>query len=143
MPAPRTIRARAEAARADFKLAGRLLDQADNHLKSAAIPGVDREGRFTLLYDAARKASDAVLRAEGRRITRGAGHHIAYLAEAKRLLGSDHEQLLTRVEAARVTRNQAEYQARDVTQTELTDLDDAARALVAVARAHVALLATD
>ena len=58
------MRARAEAATADFTLAARLLDQADRHLESAAIVGVDPQGRFTLLYDAARKAADAVLRAE-------------------------------------------------------------------------------
>jgi hypothetical protein len=116
----------------------RLLAQAANHLESAAIAGVDPEGRFTLLYDAARKAADAVLRAEGRRITRGSGHHIAYLAEARRLLGPVHEHLLSRVEAARVTRNAAEYQAREVTETELADLDAAAHALVAAAQAHVA-----
>ena len=133
-------RAKAEDAAPDLVVAERLLEQADNHLASASIAGVDREGRFTLLYDAARKAADAILRAEGRRITRGAGHHIAYLAEAKRLLGPAHEHLLTRVEAARVTRNRAEYQAHEVTQTELADLDEAAHAVVAAARAHVTTL---
>src|SRR5689334_799562 len=105
MPAPRISRARAEPAPKDFKVADRLLAQATNHLGSAAISGVDPEAQFTLLYDAARKAADAVLRAEGRRITHGAAHHVAYLAEAKRLLGPEHESLLNRVEAARVTRN--------------------------------------
>jgi hypothetical protein len=140
VPTPRTMRARAEAAPPDFTVAERLLEQAANHLESAAIAGVDREGRFTLLDDAARKAADAVLRAEGRRITHGSGHHIAYLAEAKRLLGPTHESLLSRVEAARVTRNRAEYQARQVTETELTDLQGAAHALVATARTHLCAL---
>ena len=117
MPAPRLIRAQAESAPPDFKIAERLLAQAASHLQSAAISGVDPEGRFTLLYDAARKAADAVLRAEGRRITH--------------------------VEAARVTRNRAEYQARAVTEAELTDLQGAAHALVVTARVHVSSLRID
>jgi hypothetical protein len=119
VPRPRTIRARPQAAPLDFALADRLLEQAANHLESASITGVDREGR---------------------RITHGAGHHIAYLEEAKRLLGPTHDDLLTRVEAARLTRNRAEYQARQVTETELTDLHGAAHALLAAARAHVSML---
>jgi hypothetical protein len=51
-----------------------------------------------------------------------------------------NESLLNRVEAARVTRNRAEYQAREVTETELTDLEGAAHSLVVAARAHVSLL---
>jgi hypothetical protein len=143
VPAPRIIRAKAESAPPDFKIAERLLAQAASHLQSAAISGVDPEGRFTLLYDAARKAADAVLRAEGRRITHGPGHHIAYLAEAKRVLGPAHESLLNRVEAARVTRNRAEYQARAVTEAELADLQGAAHALVITARAHGSSLRID
>ena len=39
-----------------------------------------------------------------------------------------------------MTRNRAEYQAREVTEAELTDLDGAAHSHVVVARAHVAVL---
>jgi hypothetical protein len=118
-------------------MARRLLDQADRHLASAGIAGVDADSRFCLLYDGARKASDAIMRAAGRRVTTGAGHHIVYLAEAKRLLGPASATMWTRVEGARSIRNDIEYQAREVTQLEVTELDAAAHELVAAARRFV------
>jgi hypothetical protein len=118
-------------------MAGRLLNQADRHLASAAIEGIDNDSRFGMLYDGARKAADAVMRAKGRRVTQGAGHHIVYLAEAKRLLGPDQAMLWTRVEAARAIRNDMEYRGREVSELEVTELADAAAQLVAAARTYV------
>lgn len=80
MPPPR--RAQAVDAPADLPLARQLLAQANRHLASAAIPGVDLDSRFGMLYDAARKGADALMRAAGRRITQGIGHHIVFFEEA-------------------------------------------------------------
>lgn len=137
MPAGRNPRSKAVDAPQDLRLARRLLDQADRHIASAGVDGVDRDSRFGLLYDGARKAADAIMRAKGRRVTAGVGHHIAYLAEAKRVLGPDHEELWTRIETARSIRNDMEYRGREVSELELTELDDAATQIVVAARAYV------
>jgi hypothetical protein len=118
-------------------MARRLLEQSKRHLASAAIGQVDRDSRFAMLYDAARKAADAVMRAEGRRVTHGAGHQIVFLTEAKRLLGPEHAALWTRIEVARAIRNDMEYRGREVTELELADLADAAAKVVAAAGRHL------
>ncbi len=125
---PRAERARAEPASVDCGAARRLLEQAARHMASAAISGVDDESRYGMLYDAGRKACDAILRAAGRRLRHGTGHHAAYLAEARRLLGSDADttRLLSRLDAARSIRNGTQYRLREVTEAELFDLKAAA-----------------
>jgi len=137
VPAPRQSRSQVVDAPQDLPLARRLLDQADRHIASAAIDGVDRDSRFGMLYDAARKAADAAMRASGRRVTQGAGHHIQYLAEARRLLAPEHETLWTRVQAARSVRNDMEYRGREVTELEVIELADAAARLAVATRAYV------
>jgi hypothetical protein len=137
VPERRNVRAKAIDAPQDLPLARRLLEQADRHIASAHVDGVDRDSRFGLLYDGARKAADAIMRANGRRVSTGAGHHIAYLTEARRLLGPKHAKLWTRIEAARSIRNDMEYRAREVTELEVTELDEAASQIVAAARAYV------
>ncbi len=123
----------------DCAAARRLLDQAEKHLKSADVDGVDSESRYGMLYDGGRKACDAVLRASGRRLTVGLGHHVQYIAEARRLLGTDDDvaRLLARLETARAIRNTVQYDTREVSAAELEDLRDAAAAVVQRARAHV------
>jgi hypothetical protein len=137
LPPPRQRRAQAANAPPDLELARRLLDQAERHLASAEIPGVDTDSKFGLLYDAARKSADAVLKANGRRVTQGSGHHIVFLAEAKRLLPNRYDLLVTRVEAARSIRNGMEYRAREVTELELAELGEAAAGILAAAREYV------
>jgi hypothetical protein len=137
MPTPRNTRAQAADAPPDLPLARRLLDQADRHVASAKIEGVDRDSRYAMLYDAARKAADAVMRASGRRVTQGVGHHIVYLTEAQRLLGAELETVWIKVQAARSIRNDMEYRGREVTDLEVTELEAASLQLIAAARAHV------
>lgn len=134
---PPLRRARAVDAPVDVALARQLLTQADRHLASAAIPGVDLDSRFGMLYDAARKAADSIMRAAGRRITQGIGHHIVFFEEAARLLPAPDGRLVARVEGARNTRNAMEYQAREVTQTEVDELTEAAAHFLAAARLYV------
>ncbi len=131
---PQARRAQATDAPVDLGLAGQLLAQADRHLKSAAIAGIDPDSRFGMLYDAARKAADAIMRVAGRRVTQGTGHHIVFFEEAKRLLPPADSKLVARVEGARSIRNGMEYQGREVTQTEVDELADAAARFVAAAR---------
>ena len=137
MPPRRPSRAQAADAPPDLELARRLLDQAERHLASAAIDGVDADSRFGMLYDAARKSADAVMKAKGRRVTQGTGHHIVFLAEAKALLPKEYESFVTRVEAARSIRNAMEYRAREVTDLELRELTEAAGGILGAAREYV------
>lgn len=139
MPPPKRSRAQAATAPADPALAHRLLAQAERHLASASVKGVDRDSRYGLLYDAARKAADAAMRAAGRRVTQGAGHHVASIAEAERLLGREHRDLWLQVEAARSVRNDREYRAREVSESELAALRAAAEAAIRVVREYVDL----
>lgn len=129
-------RAKAVAAPADVLLATRLLDQAERHLASAEIDGVDLDSRFGMLYDAARKAADAMMRAEGRRVTSGSGHHVVYLDEAERLMGAHSTDWLV-VKAGRSIRNDMEYRGREVTQLEADELATSARRVVTAAREYV------
>jgi hypothetical protein len=137
MPAPRQFRAQAVDAPPDLLLARRLLQQAQRHLASAAVEGVDRDSRFGMLYDAARKAADATMRVAGRRVTQGPGHHVLFIAEAKRLLGPDTAQVWVQVEAARSIRNDMEYRAREVSGSELAGFRAAAEEAVAAAQEHL------
>jgi hypothetical protein len=137
VPSPHNTRAKAADAPQDLPLAARLLDQAARHIASAKIDGVDRDSRYAMLYDAARKAADAVMRAKGRRVTQGTGHHIVYLAEAKRLLDAELETVWAKVQAARSIRNDMEYRGREVTELEVAELATASEQLVVAARAYV------
>lgn len=123
----------------DCTAARRLLDQAEKHLRSANVEGVDSESRYGMLYDDGRKACDAVLHASGRRLTVGLGHHVQYIAEARRLLGADDDvaTLLARLETARAIGNTVQYDMREVSGAELEDLREAVAAVVRRARAHV------
>lgn len=129
--------ARPEDAPADCATARRLLEQAERHLASSRLDGVDAQSAYGMRYDAGRKACDAVMRAAGRRLTKGLGHHRAYMAEAGRLLGDEHASAVRQLERAARIRNGAEYDAREVTQSELEAVDACAEAVLAAAQAYV------
>lgn len=128
---PRDGRARAVDAPRD-------INAARKHLASARIDGVDPESRYGMLYDSGRKACDAILRASGRRLTHGTGHHAAYIAEARRLLGDEHRSVLARMEVARQIRNTVQYDFREVTEIEIDDVQHAVGEVLDLARAFVA-----
>ena len=90
-----------------------------------------------MLYDAARKAADAAMRVAGRRVTQGPGHHIVFIAEAQRLLEPDDSGVWVQVEAARSIRNDMEYRAREVSESELASFKVAATNAVAAAREYL------
>lgn len=68
---------------------------------SAAISGVDLDSRFGMLYDAARKAADAIMRAGGRRVTQGIGHHIVFFGRRSDCCPQPTAELVALVEGAR------------------------------------------
>jgi hypothetical protein len=86
-----------------------LLAQAHQHLKSAqAIVTLDATGAYQLLYDAARKALNAVLENQGLRTT-SRGGHIAVLDAVSAQLDPPLGAILRPFDRLRRRRNQAEY----------------------------------
>jgi hypothetical protein len=86
-----------------------LLAQAHRHLASArAIVDTDATGAYQLLYDAARKALNAVLENQGLRAT-SRGGHIAVLDAVSAQLDPPLGGILRPFDRLRRRRNQAEY----------------------------------
>jgi hypothetical protein len=86
-----------------------LLAQAHGHLTSAqAIATSDATGAYQLLYDAARKALNAVLENQGLRAT-SRGGHIAVLDAVSAQLDPPLGGVLRPFDRLRRRRNQAEY----------------------------------
>ena len=106
----------------DLVVAARHLATARRMLRDAEVDSLSPEGRFTLLYDAARNAIVAALRIDGVRVTSGARAHLVTLAEAKRILGVTHATTLQRLNSARITRHAIEYENREVSTAEATAL---------------------
>jgi hypothetical protein len=77
------------------------------------------------------------MRVAGRRVTQGPGHHLVFIDEARRLLGPDHSALWIQVQAARSIRNDMEYRAREVSESELASFAAAAERAVAAAHEYL------
>jgi hypothetical protein len=102
----------------DLNEARKGLNQAMNHLRSAERC-VDNESAFILLYTAAHKALTAVLLSVGLRVTEGERSHVMLLREAKKHLGSEHAELLSRVDRARRKRHDVAYETEEIAEGEL------------------------
>jgi HEPN domain-containing protein len=90
-----------------------LLTQANQHLTSAhAIVTFDAAGAYQMLYDAARKALNAVLENQGLRAT-SRGGHIAVLDAVSAQLDPPLGTILRPFDRLRRRRNQAEYPSAD------------------------------
>lgn len=121
----------------DFDEAGRRLAQAHGHLASANVDGVDRQSAYILLYSAAHKATAAALLAAGRKISAGDGAHKLQISETAKLLGQEHAQLMTRLDRARIQRNQVAYESVVVGENELTALRKSAEQTISAAEAFI------
>jgi hypothetical protein len=106
---------------ADFAEARRRLTAAMNHARSAE-KAVDNESAFILLYSAVHKALGAALLAVGLRVGSGERGHVVLIQEAKKQLGSEHAQLLTRLDRARRKRNNVSYETQTVAEAELKSM---------------------
>jgi hypothetical protein len=99
---------RIERVDADSSAARDKMAEAERHLASAAaIASTDREGAYSLLYDAARKALTAHMTAKGFRVKKGEGAHVAVGRYATAALGS--EESIEAFEYMRRLRNRTEY----------------------------------
>jgi hypothetical protein len=129
-------RARVEEVVADVAEARRAAVQAEAHLASAAADGVDHESAYGLCYQAVLKGCIAVLLADGRRVTGGAGAHIVILTEATRRLGLAPD-LADRLDAMRRARHRVFYDATEVSSLELEGARADAHALLGAALARL------
>jgi hypothetical protein len=107
-----------------------FVGQADAHVKAAqAIVSIDPTGAYQLLYDAARKALNAVLENQGLRAT-SRGGHIAVLDAVTAQLDPPLGGILRPFDRLRRRRNQAEYPAAE---NPAVDAEDVERDLPKVA----------
>jgi hypothetical protein len=114
-----------------------FLTQAETFLGDADAQDLSAPSRTVLLHNAAVSACDAILQAAGQRVTPGDGAHILRLETALDHLDSDTEELLERLEASRVRRNEASYAAEFVAEASVVDAREATSELVELARGFV------
>lgn len=91
----------------------KLIEQAENHLRSASNAMVDdQEGSYVLLYDAARKALTSILAIQGIRPTAFGGHSIildVLIPQCNQL----EIEIIKPFKRLRKTRNSVEYPKTD------------------------------
>lgn len=92
------------------ELAGRLLSQATDHLRTAATAAAqDTTGAYQLAYDAMRKACSATLAQQGLRATRSGGHIAVRRAVVAQFGAARGGDVLNMFDVMRRRRQQAEY----------------------------------
>jgi hypothetical protein len=91
-----------------------------------------------LVHSAVIAACDAVLAANGLRVSSGDRGHVLRIDTALNHLDGDTEELNERLDAARERRNDASYSALPVPAASVDDALEAATELVERARRHVA-----
>jgi len=117
---------------ADSGLAGRLIDAAHRHVKSAEVlADDDPDLAYAAVHDAIRKAMTAMLQVQGLRATTTGGH-LAVQRAVRAQFGASMGALLRPVDRIRTTRHAIEYPDRE------TSIDaDAVRADIPAATALV------
>jgi hypothetical protein len=121
--------ARLEKVHADLSEARRLAAQAEAHLASAAVSGVDAESAYGLCYQAVLKGCIATLLADGQRVTVGTRGHVVTLEGAGARLSLPGD-LVDRLDAMRRARHRVFYDATEVSELELEGARRDARALL-------------
>lgn len=114
-----------------------FLAQSETFLSDADAQDLSAPSRTVLLHNAAVSACDAILQAAGQRVTPGDGAHILRLETALDHLDGDTEELLERLDASRVRRNEASYAAEFVAEASVVDAHEATSELVELARGFV------
>jgi hypothetical protein len=129
--------ARVEEVYEDRLGARTFLDQAERFKRDANAPEISFESQSVLLHNAAIAACDAILQANGRRVTPGDGAHVLRLDTALKVVAGDSDDLLERLEASRSRRNEASYAAEFVSQASVDDAREATAELIELAREFV------
>jgi len=102
---------------------------ADRDLRNADVPGLDADGVFSFLYNAALQLATILVRLRGERFG-GPGHHRNTLRRARELVSPELDSNAAALEHARRKRNASIYdQAGVVTQADVARLKGAIDAL--------------
>lgn len=126
---------RLEAVEPDIDAAKNKLKEAKRHLASAAaIADDDPEGAYSLVYDAARKAADAHMLANGYRASKSKlGAHEATARYVEAVVGGAYASDAGAFNRMRKHRNRTEYGSWHISSSTLeTDSAHAARIVEAV-----------
>lgn len=126
---------RIEAVEPDIGVAKNKLEEAKRHLASAAaIADDDPEGAYSLVYDAARKAVDAHMLANGYRASKSkVGAHEATARYVEAVIGGAYAADARAFNRMRKQRNRTEYGNWHISSSTLdTDSVHAARIVEAV-----------
>lgn len=126
---------RIESVEADVAVAKDKLEEAKRHLASAAaIADDDPEGAYSLVYDAARKAVDAHMLANGYRTSKSKlGAHEATARYVEAVIGGKYWSDASAFNRMRKQRNRTEYRNWHISSSTLeTDSAHAARIVEAV-----------
>ncbi|HEX2196088.1 MAG TPA: hypothetical protein VHJ76_04100 [Actinomycetota bacterium] len=132
---------RLERVEHDSTVAATKLDEAERHLRSArAIAADDPTGAYVLLYDAARKAVDGHLAANGYRVSKTRlGAHEATALYARAVIGGEHAADAHALDRMRRNRNRVEYGSWHISPARLDADFIHAERLVAAVRAELGL----
>jgi hypothetical protein len=126
-----------ENVEADPKGAAIILDACERHLASAAAIAVDDpSGAFQLAYDAARKAINAHMLANGLRAVRGAriGAHAVVGRYAVAVLANEAGDAVRSFDRMRQRRNRTEYGVVQIERAQVDVVLEHATSIVAAAR---------
>lgn len=118
--------------------AGMLFAQAELFLGDARKTDITNESRVVLAHNAAIAACDAILAAEGWRVTSGDNAHVLRLQSALTHVDGDTEELFERLDTSRARRNDASYSGFPVGSFSVVDAIEATTELVEMVRARVA-----
>lgn len=130
--------ARIEKVYVDRVTAGEFLAQAELFLADAGAATLSEPSQAVLLHNATVCACDAILQGVGLRVTPGDRSHVLRLEHALKQVDGDTDELLERLDASRVRRNEASYAAGFVGQASVNDAREATAELIEVARAFSA-----
>ena len=130
--------ARVDKVYADRVRAGEFLAQAETFLHDSTVSGLSAESQAVLLHNSAISACDALLQAVGLRVTPGDRSHALRLETALAHVPGDTEELLERLDASRMRRNEASYAADLVAEASVDEAREATLELVTLVRRFVA-----
>ena len=115
-----------------------LLSIVEREVKDAAIDGISSDGKFNHAYRAALTLATALLYSAVYMPARGQSHHYRTIAALPLILGDSAKADAEYLEACRVKRNAAEYDAaNEVSETEAAELLEFATEFAALVKTRL------
>lgn len=121
----------------DSVTAREFLRHAEGFFADAEATGLNAPSRAVLLHQAAVSACDAILQSAGLRVTSGDGSHVLRIEVALEQIEGNTEELLERLDASRVRRNEASHQPGFAAEASVAEARDATGELMELARGLV------